>query len=203
MIAPQMTNPYSVTAQITRLYDLKDNGSPLIRSELLLNFKGIESTKSVVPSQYYGYSRSSDRRYPGVALGTPIRNRRQITLISEHELLDLATALDVEFLDPEWLNVNVVIDGINLSSYLPRGTTIRCSSGAVLYVEDQNYPCRGSAAAVAKHCAEPDRILREFVPSAIGKRGLLCSIETPGPICVGDSAQIRIPRQWILQAEEI
>ncbi len=44
--------------------------------------------------------------------GTTIRNVRQLSIVSEEELEELARAMDVPRVDPAWLGAQMVIQGI-------------------------------------------------------------------------------------------
>src|SRR5687768_5162489 len=74
---------------------------------LKLAFSGIDG------DCHSGLTRPSDvrtiKQYPR---DTPIRNVRQLTLLSLEELADIAGAMEIPEVKPEWVGANVVTSGV-------------------------------------------------------------------------------------------
>jgi hypothetical protein len=158
---------------------------------LALDLEGIEGNR------HRGWTRKADARVPYLPRGQKIRNERQVTLVSVEDLAEVAKLLDLPTLDPAWLGANIVVAGVPHFSWLPRGTRLFSSGGAVLIVTDQNVPCRQAGAAVAARCPGRDDITFGFVKHAVGLRGLLATVEHPGTIAGGTDLLARLPAQWI------
>lgn len=163
--------------------------TPVERLDLL--FEGIAGSRHV------GFTRPSDVRAPYVPRNTPIRNTRAVSIVSGEDMSIAAAALDLERIDPCWIGANVVIDGIDRLSFLPRGTHLMFEGGAILIVEDQNHPCRIAGKRIQDHVPGRTDIELGFPKLAKGRRGLVASVEKPGTIVSGKAVEALIPEQWI------
>jgi hypothetical protein len=150
--------------------------------------------------RHRGFARAADARVPWYRRGTPIRNSRQVSLVSVEDLAAIAAGLDVPEVKPEWLGANVVVEGVADFSMLPRGSRIMFPGGAAVAVEEQNVPCRGPGRVIA--AAYPDRsgIEFAFVRTARRLRGLVGWVERAGVASEGDNVDVRIPEQWLYEA---
>ena len=126
--------------------------------------------------------------------GTPVMNNRQVSLVSQEELADIAEALGVPALDPMWLGANLVTKGIPDLTLLPPSTRLMFSSGASLIVDLENAPCRFPADIIERHY--PGHGL-DFPKKAKNKRGLVAYVEKEGRIAAGDEIVLLIPPQRI------
>ena len=70
--------------------------------------------------RHRGMARAADARAPWFPRGTPIRNSRQVSIVSSAELAEIARALGIPEVKPEWLGANLVVDGVERLSMLPR-----------------------------------------------------------------------------------
>src|SRR5262249_28124756 len=100
------------------------------------------SLEGIAGDRHAGFVRPAHVRVPWHKRGTPIHNERQLSLVSAEELANIADALGLPAIEPEWLGANVLVTGIPRFSSIPRGTRLFFASGAVLAVTDQNIPCR-------------------------------------------------------------
>jgi hypothetical protein len=157
-------------------------------AELDLTYAGI------VGDLHAGLTRNSGAREPWYPRGTPMRNERQLSLLSEPELTAIAVALDLPALLPAWIGGNLVLGGVPDFSLLPPRTLLLFPSGAAVRIDGDNAPCRQSGRAVAAHAGAPD-LQFAFVKAARHKRGLVGWVEREGPVRVGDEVQIRVPEQ--------
>ncbi|MDP4822832.1 MAG: MOSC domain-containing protein [Aestuariivirgaceae bacterium] len=157
---------------------------------LSLTFNGIAG------DCHSGLLRASDSRtlqqYPR---DTPIRNVRQVTLLSVEELGQVAAAMEIPEVKPEWVGANLVTSGIANLTLLPPSTRMQFPSGATLVVDMENAPCRQVADVIRQH--HGDKGLT-FVKHATHKRGLTAWVEREGAIAVGDAITLWIPpqRHW-------
>jgi len=153
-----------------------------------LNLSGI------VGERHAGSSRLSDVRTPWYPRGTPIRNERQLSAVSQEELQVLADDLGIAAIEPAWLGANLAITGIGALSHLPRGSRLIFASGAVLVTTGPNEPCRAAGRALARRAGRRDLEWR-FAAVAKERRGILACVEKAGRIARGDSIRWQVPRQ--------
>ena len=91
-----------------------------------------------------GLTRKSGAREPWYPRGTPMRNERQVSLLSREELNAVAQTLVIPDLDPAWIGGNFVFSGVPAFSALPPRTLLLFPSGAAIRVDGDNGPCRAS-----------------------------------------------------------
>jgi MOSC domain-containing protein YiiM len=126
--------------------------------------------------------------------GVPIANTRQLSVLSEEQLSEIASLLDIPRLEPEWVGANLVTSGIPDLTFLPPSTRMMFSSGATLIVDGENAPCRYVSDVINKH--HPGKG-DPFPKLARHKRGLVAWVEKEGAIAVGDEIVLHIPPQRI------
>ena len=78
-------------------------------------------------------------------IGTPIRNTRQITIISVEDLAEIARRMGVGGLSPEELGANLWVPGIPAFTHVPPSSRLIFSGGASLVVDLENAPAMGRA----------------------------------------------------------
>ena len=156
---------------------------------LELTFEGIPHDR------HAGFLRRADARTPHYPRGTPIRNIRQLSIVSTEELAEIAVRLGLPELLPQWLGANIVLAGLPDLSFLPRGTRLAFPGGAALAAEGYNRPCLGTGRKV--HEAAPSVTPQEFVKAASRLRGIVASVERPGEVRAGDSVEVHVPEQWL------
>ncbi len=144
-----------------------------------------------------GATRAAGGREPWYPRGMTMRNERQLTLVAADELADIAAALSIPEVRPEWIGANLVISGIPRLSFLPPRTRLFFAGGATLAVEGQNAPCQQAGAAIAAHVAGRSDIGLAFPKVARRLRGLVAWVEKPGVIAAGEELTARLPEQWI------
>lgn len=157
------------------------------RDALDLIFAGIEG------SVHGGLTRASCTRvkaqYPK---GTPIRNERQLSIVSAEELASIAEAMGVAALDPARLGASMVLRGLPDFSHVPPSSRLQAPSGATLCVDMENRPC-----------VFPGRSLdvdwpgqgKGFKPAAEGRRGVTAWVAREGRVAVGDVLTLHVPDQ--------
>jgi hypothetical protein len=125
--------------------------------------------------------------------GTEIRNVRQVSILAEEELAEIAAAMGLGALDPAWLGASMVVSGIPDLSHLPPSSRLQDeATGATLVVDMQNRPCHLPAAVI--DAAAPGRG-RAFKRAAQGRRGVTAWVEREGGLALGDALRLHVPDQ--------
>ena len=146
-----------------------------------------------------GLTRLSDSRtLQTYKRDTTISNVRQMTIVSQEEMKDVAHAMDMPEMNASWLGANMVASGIPDFTMLPPSTRLQFPSGATLVVDMENMPCRQVAEVIAK--IHPEKGMM-FVKAATHKRGVTAWVECEGEIKIGDAITIFIPPQRIYNYE--
>ena len=110
--------------------------------------------------RHRGFTLHSDGRTPFYPRGTVIRNERQVSLVSAEELAQIADALHLPEVRPEWLGANLLVEGIPSLTLVPCRTRLFFSSGAVLVMTGENLPC-----------SSPGKVLQAQFPQVAGLAG--------------------------------
>jgi hypothetical protein len=138
-----------------------------------------------------GLTRKSDSRtLPLYKRDIDIRNVRQITILAQEELDEIATRLGIPAIDPSWFGANMVVSGIPDFTLLPPSTRLQFPSGATLVVDMENNPCSQIAKMVERH--HPGTQMK-VVTAATHKRGVTAWVEREGEVFAGDAIKIVIP----------
>ncbi len=126
--------------------------------------------------------------------GTPIANHRQWSAVSAEELDQIAKAMQLDEVKPEYLGANFVFEGIPDLTKLPPFTRIRIGKAphqATLVVYEENLPCRFPQEEMEKAgvtiAGEP------FPKAAFGKRGLVGWVEKGARVNPGDPVVVFVP----------
>jgi hypothetical protein len=150
----------------------------------------------VAGDRHAGFTRKAGGREPWYHRGAEIRSGRQLSIVSAEELWEIGYALGLPPLEPGWIGANLVIEGVPRLSFLPAGSRMFFPSGASAVVEGQNASCRHAGRAIARHTERPGDEL-SFPKVARRLRGLVASVEHPGPAAAPSEVTIRLPEQWI------
>lgn len=157
------------------------------REALDLTFKGIAG------SVHGGALREACSRvraqYPR---GTSIRNERQLSILSEEELSQIAAKLGMDRIDPARMGASMVVRGLPDFSHLPPSSRLQAPSGATVWIDMQNRPCQFPARSLAKVASDS---AKGFKPAAEGLRGVTASVAREGRVAVGDRLTLHIPDQ--------
>lgn len=191
---PLMTK-LAQTGRVEALLRNPDRKTGLEKSRtdgFVLRFDGIEG------DCHSGLTRPADvrtiKQYPR---NTPIRNVRQLTLLSVEELADIAAIMEIPAVKPEWVGANMVTSGITDLTLLPPSSRLQFPSGATIVVDMENEPCRYPADIIASH--NPQQKVG-FVKAAKHKRGVTAWVEREGAVAQGDQIIIWIPPQRLYGA---
>ncbi|WP_172292479.1 MOSC domain-containing protein [Pseudoruegeria sp. HB172150] len=125
---------------------------------------------------------------------TPIRNARQLSILSAEELAGIAAEIGLDSLDPVLLGASMVVEGIPDFSHIPPSSRLQLPSGATLTVDLENGPCIFPAQEIEK--VHPGHG-KGFKPAAENRRGLTAWVEREGMVKVGDEVALFIPTQPI------
>ena len=109
---------------------------------LTLTYDGIPGDK------HAGILRPSGAREPWYPRGTEMRNERQLTILGEDDLAEVAKDLGVERIAPEWIGGNILLTGIPRVSLLPARTILMFEGGVSVRIDGDNGPCRISGRSV-------------------------------------------------------
>ena len=161
------------------------------RDPLPLTYGGITG------DNHFGLLRKSGAREPWYPRGTEMINERQLSILSSHELDEVAAALDLPKLAPEWIGGNIVLSGIPNLSHLPPRTLLMFESGATVRIDGDNGPCRHAGRAIVRHVPDRPDLEFGFVKAAKYKRGLVGWVEREGELRVGEIVRVRIWEQRI------
>ena len=178
------------SAKITWLGRVPDRAAGLVSQALTqaeLGWGGIEG------EAHGGVTRESCSRVSQqYEIGTEIRNVRQVSIISAEEMAQVAHAIGIETIAPEWMGASMVIEGLPEFSHVPPGSRLQAPSGATVVIDMENRPCIYPAQVI--EAARPGHG-KAFKTAAQGKRGVTAWVERPGCVAVGDMLRLHIPDQ--------
>lgn len=183
--------PTTYTAEIMWLGAVMNDD----RAELLapardfvdLTFAGIEGT------HHAGLTRPACSRvksqYPR---DLPIKNERQLSIVSAEELDKIAADLGLKTIDPARVGANMVVKGIPDFSHVPPSSRLQAPSGATVTIDMENRPCQFPAKSI--EIEHPGKG-KGFKPAAEGRRGVTAWVAAEGRMSVGDVLTLHIPDQ--------
>ncbi|WP_286852637.1 MULTISPECIES: MOSC domain-containing protein [Leisingera] len=182
-------NPTKISGSVTALYANSDAGDESLATRRIdrstITFEGMAEDR------HAGLVAEADvrfrRQYPA---GTPIRNTRQITILSAEDLDHIRRHMDLPRFDAGWIGANIVVAGIPDLTLLPPSSRLLFSSGAALVVDNENRPCRYPGDEIDKHYPGKGK---RFVKAATNRRGLVTWVEREGGIATGDQVALHLP----------
>jgi hypothetical protein len=143
--------------------------------------------------KHAGFTRKSDGRTPQYPRGALIRNDRQVSIVSQEELREIAASLQVPEVRAEWVGANLLVQGVRELTALPSGTRLVFPGEAVLIVTKENMPCAGPGRVLAERYARP-ALQTGFTKAALHRRGVVAVVERAGSIREGDGFGVILPR---------
>ena len=126
------------------------------------------------------------------AKGTLIRNERQLSIISQEELEQIAARMGVDALNPARLGATMVIKGIANFTHVPPSSRLTAPSGATLTIDMENLPCQFPAKSLIVDHGES---AKKFKSAAKDRRGVTAWVAAEGSVAVGDILTLHIPNQ--------
>lgn len=184
--------PTDLTARVTWLghqpapvENLVIRAEPL--AEMPLSFAGY------VGESHAGLTRPSCSRVAKQhPRGTPIRNVRQLAVVSAEEMAEVARDLGLDSMNYAWVGASLVVEGIPDFTHVPPSSRLQGPDGVTLVVDMENLPCQEPAVTI-------DRALpgmgKGFKRAAEGKRGVTAWVEREGVLRLGDVLRLHIPAQ--------
>lgn len=145
--------------------------------------------------RHAGLTRRADVRSPDVPRGTPIPNTRQVSIVSQEDLAEIARRLNLPTVQPAWLGANLCLKGLGRLADLPSDTRLAFSGGCVLVVSDENNPCTGPGEALEAQYPDRTGLASKFPKQALHLRGVVAWVETPGLIAEGESVSVLFPEE--------
>jgi MOSC domain-containing protein YiiM len=116
-------------------------------------------------------------------------NWRQWSAVSVEDLEIIAKNLKLKEIDPQKLaslmGANILVSGIDNFSKIPGGTLITFSSGTILKVEAENFPCVFPGKEISS--VFPEVKAATFPKLAWGLRGIVGTVFRKGKIHKGDT----------------
>lgn len=156
--------------------------------EMVLTFAGYEAESRS------GLTRPSDSRVTTqYKRGTPIRNTRQLSIVSAEDLAAIAASMGIASLDPALVGASMMIEGIPDFSHVPPSARLQDEeSGTTVTVDMENRPCLLPAPGI--EAAHPGAG-KAFKTSARNRRGVTAWVEREGTIRLGATLRLHIPDQ--------
>lgn len=124
--------------------------------------------------------------------GTPIVNERQISILSEEELAQIAARMGLDALDPARLGASIVLRGLPDLSLVPPSSRLQGPDSTTLVVDMQNRPCHLPARSIES--IEPGKG-KLFKRAAEGRRGVTAWVQREGRLALGDVLRLHVPDQ--------
>ncbi len=139
-----------------------------------------------------GFTMRSNARQPHFPRGTLLKNSRQVSLVSEEELAEIATRMGISEILPEWLGANLCLTGLPNLTQLPPGSRLFFPQQTVLVVEGENIPCSGPARVIQAKYPAIKGLRGAFVKAAWKRRGLVGWVERGGLISAGERVRVEL-----------
>lgn len=182
--------PTGQTARVVWLGRVEDRGAGILSQpcdHLELGFEGVPG------EAHAGLLRPADERVAAQhPPGTPIRNSRQLTLVSREDLEAIAAEMGLDEVLPGWLGATVMVEGLPDFTLLPPSSRLQGPSGATLVVDMENHPCNLPAREIeARHPGLGAR----FRSAARHRRGVTAWVEREGVLALGDALALHAPTQ--------
>ncbi len=152
--------------------------------------------------KHASWYRGADARAKHYKKGTKIWNNRQISIVSEEELKEIAAAMSTPEIKPEWLGANFCLKGIPALTFLPAGTKIYIpdfygGQDIGLYVTALNEPCTDPGKIIQANFPDVANLAINFPKAAYNKRGVVAVVEHPGCIQEGSKVTVVVPDQYL------
>lgn len=179
------TTAHMIEGRVAGVYVANGEVASTPRPELILTYAGVPGDR------HEGLTRTSGSREPWYERGTPMRNERQISILSSEEMAEVAAALGIAALPVEWIGANLLLEGVPNLTQLPPRSILMFPSGAAVRIDGDNGPCRISGRSIAAQTGVAKHEF-DFVTAAKGKRGLVGWVEREGGVSPGDTVKIRI-----------
>ncbi|SLN49816.1 MOSC domain-containing protein [Pseudooctadecabacter jejudonensis] len=159
----------------------------VVRDHLDLTFEGIAA------ECHNGLTRPSCSRVSSqYAKGTAIKNERQLCIISEEELTQIAAKMGLDAIDPARLGATIMVRGLPDLTFVPPSSRLQAPSGATVTVDMENRPCHLVTRSLQSEHGDLDVT---FKTAAKNLRGVTAWVAAEGRINLGDRLTLHIPDQ--------
>jgi MOSC domain-containing protein YiiM len=145
-----------------------------------------------VGDKHFGFSMKSNSYQKEYPKGTPVRNVRQISVVSSEELSEVAQKMDLPRIEAAWVGANLELSGVGDLTALPKGSRLYFEGGVGIAIEGENLPCTTAGGSLARQFADRPEIANLFPKKAIRKRGVVAWVERPGVIRKGEKVLVRL-----------
>jgi len=184
-------NPTDYTAEVVWLGALETEDRTALKSvprdHIDLTFEGLAG------ECHHGLTRPSCARVVSqYAKGTQIKNERQLCIISEEELTQIAAKMGLDAIDPARLGATVMVRGIPDFTFVPPSSRLQAPSGATVTVDMENRPCHLVTRSLEAEHGKQDVT---FKAAAKNLRGVTAWVAAEGKITVGDKFTLHVPDQ--------
>jgi MOSC domain-containing protein YiiM len=194
-----MSNQYTLTGNVAAVlvcHSHEKSAFATVRQpQVTVTFDGFEGDR------HSGQTLISGSRTPHYPRGTPIKNDRQVTIVSVEEFALIREALGVPDLLPEWLGANLLLQGLPKLTQLPPSTRLFFAQGATLVVAQSNAPCTNPGKIIRDYYNRPG-LETLFPKAAFDRRGVVAYVEKPGLIAAGDTVRAEVPQQVLYTLDE-
>ena len=153
--------------------------------------------------RHAGFTRRADARVPQYPRGTEIHNSRQVSLVAEEELAEIAANMGVPVIEPEWIGANLVLRGIPHLSTLPPMTRVYFPELAAIALEGENHPCLYPGKAIQHQYPDRPGVGKQFPKAAYHLRGVVGWVERAGIIRTGDTVRIVVAEHVPYRVQEL
>ncbi len=141
--------------------------------------------------RHYGRTKPAGAREPYVPRRTELLNIRQVSIVSEAELAEIAQRIEVPEVNGPDLGANLVFKNIEGLTKLPGGTTIKFPGReTLLCVIGENTPCGLPGKNIQARYPDIPGLAKKFREQAVGLRGLVAVVLRPGYIHESDTVEI-------------
>jgi MOSC domain-containing protein YiiM len=148
--------------------------------------------EGLVGDKHFGLTMKAGSAQKPYPKGEEVRNVRQVSIVAEEELKQIAKAMGLPNVEPEWVGANLMVSGIPNLTKLPSGTRFYFENGVGIVVEGENAPCVTAGGSLQDQFPDQPDITTSFPKKAIGKRGIVAWVEKPGTIRKGESVTVRL-----------
>jgi MOSC domain-containing protein YiiM len=124
--------------------------------------------------------------------GTPIRNVRQLCIVSAEEMAAVAAELGLPSLDPAWVGASIVVEGIPDFTHVPPSSRLQGPDGVTIVIDMENLPCQEPAVTIARATGGQGK---GFKTAARDRRGVTGWVEREGRLRLGDRLRLHLPAQ--------
>lgn len=155
----------------------------------------------IMGDRHYGITKPAGGRERYVPKGTEILNIRQVSIVSEEELAEIARRMNVPEVTGPDLGANLIVKNVEELTKLPSGTILKFPAReTLLFVTGENTPCVLPGRNIqAKYPGIP-HLASSFPKAAMGRRGLVAVVLRPGWIHEGDTVEIILQGKGIIKS---